>query len=81
MMNITKTKNKRNNEVRNLIKQSGFAQWEIAEALGVAEFTFSRRMRKEFTEEEIAEVKAAIERLKSAECAENAEHKKEEENQ
>ena len=80
-MNITKTKNKRNNEVRNLIKQSGFAQWEIAEALGVAEFTFSRRMRKEFTEEEIAEVKAAIERLKNTELAENAEHKKEEENQ
>ena len=80
-MNITKQKNTKNKEVRALIKQSGFAHWEIAEALGIGEFTFSRLLRKEFTEGEIAEVKAAIERLKSAECAENAEHKKEEENQ
>ena len=72
-MNVIKKKNTRNQEVRILIKQSGFAHWEIAEALGVAEFTFSRRMRKEFTEEEIAEVKAAIAQLQ------NAEHKKEEE--
>ena len=67
MMNIKKTKNKRNTEVRNLIKQSGFAHWEVAEALGIGEFTFSRLLRKEFTEEEISSVKAAIEQLKSNE--------------
>ena len=77
-MNNKTQKNTKNKEVRALIKQSGFAHWEIAEALGIGEFTFSRQLRKEFTEEEIAEVKAAIERLKNAE---NAEHKKEEENQ
>ena len=77
-MNVIKQKNIKNKEVRNLIKQSGFAHWEVAEALGIGEFTFSRQLRKEFTEEEIAEVKAAIERLKNAE---NAEHKKEEESQ
>lgn len=77
-MNNKTQKNTKNKEVRALIKQSGFAHWEIAEALGIGEFTFSRLLRKEFTEGEIAEVKAAIERLKSAE---NAEHKKEEENQ
>ena len=80
-MNVIKQKNIKNKEVRNLIKQSGFAHWEVAEALGIGEFTFSRQLRKEFTEEEIAEVKAAIERLKNAENAEFAEHKKEEENQ
>lgn len=80
-MNVIKQKNTKNKEVRALIKQSGFAHWEIAEALGIGEFTFSRQLRKEFTEEEIAEVKAAIERLKNTELAENAEHKKEEESQ
>lgn len=80
-MNVIKQKNIKNKEVRNLIKQSGFAHWEVAEALGIGEFTFSRQLRKEFTEEEIAEVKAAIERLKNAENAEFAKHKKEEENQ
>ena len=80
-MNVIKQKNIKNKEVRNLIKQSGFAHWEVAEALGIGEFTFSRQLRKEFTKEEFAEVKAAIERLKNAENAENAEHKKEEENQ
>ena len=75
-MNVIKQKNIKNKEVRNLIKQSGFAHWEVAEALGIGEFTFSRQLRKEFTEEEIAEVKAAIERLKNAENAEFAKHKK-----
>ena len=77
-MNNKTQKNTKNKEVRALIKQSGFAHWEIAEALGIGEFTFSRLLRKEFTEGEIAEVKAAIERLKNAE---NAQDKKEEENQ
>lgn len=80
-MNNKTQKNTKNKEVRALIKQSGFAHWEIAEALGIGEFTFSRQLRKEFTGEQVTEVKAAIERLKSVECAENAEHKKEEENQ
>lgn len=77
-MNNKTQKNTKNKEVRALIKQSGFAHWEIAEALGIGEFTFSRQLRKEFTDEEIAEVKAAIAQLQSAE---NAEHKKEEESQ
>lgn len=77
-MNNKTQKNTKNQEVRALIKQSGFAHWEIAEALGIGEFTFSRQLRKEFTGEQVTEVKAAIERLKSAEYAE---HKKEEENQ
>jgi DNA-binding transcriptional regulator LsrR (DeoR family) len=32
--------------LREKIKESGLKQWEIAEKLGMSEFTFSRKMRR-----------------------------------
>lgn len=54
----------KNSEVRNAIADSGFCYWEIAEKLGVADATFSRYLRKEFTPDMKARVMDAIDDLR-----------------
>ncbi|KNZ41392.1 hypothetical protein [Acetobacterium bakii] len=53
----------KNKEVRKFIKNSGFYQWQIAEAIGIHEVAFSRKMRHELKEMEKFQIFEAIEKL------------------
>ncbi|MBQ8212478.1 MAG: hypothetical protein IJZ80_00580 [Clostridia bacterium] len=53
----------KNIELRKEIKQAGLTHWEIANVLGISEFTFCRWLRKDFTEEQIKAVRTAIKQL------------------
>lgn len=41
---------KANQEVREALQNKGMKQWELADLLGVSEFTLTRWLRKELTE-------------------------------
>ena len=41
-----------NKEIKQQAKAKGVKQWQIAERAGISEFTFCRKMRHEFTEDE-----------------------------
>ncbi len=56
-------------EVKALILSKGIRLWKVADALGVTDNYFSRRLRKPFSEEDVAKVNAAIEQVLSAEGA------------
>ena len=45
------------------IRQSGLKQWQIAEAIGVSEWTLARWLRHEPTPEQAALIESAIEKL------------------
>ena len=45
-------RNLRNLDVRNMISDSDLKYWEIAEKLRITDSTFSRKLRKEFSEKE-----------------------------
>lgn len=53
----------RNCDVRDAATEKGVRLWQIAEELGVADYNFSRRLRKELSDEEKERVFAIIERL------------------
>lgn len=53
-----------NKDVREAAKTSGVLLWQIADALGIADATFSRKLRKELTEAEKEKIFDIIERLK-----------------
>lgn len=55
----------KNLDVRAAIKSSGFKQWEIAEAYGICEWSFSRLLRKELPNEVKQRIYNAIEQLKN----------------
>lgn len=42
----------KNKEIRDSLKLSGVKQWELAERLGITEFTLSRKLRNELSLEE-----------------------------
>lgn len=42
---------KANQEVREALQNKGMKQWELADLLGVSEFTLTRWLRKELTED------------------------------
>lgn len=50
-------------EVKRLILESGAKCWQVADALGITDGNFSRRLRKPFSEEETAKIKSILERL------------------
>lgn len=52
-----------NKDVRNAAGGAGVRLWQVAEALGMNESAFSRKLRKELTIEEKERVLAAIEKL------------------
>lgn len=54
-----------NREIREAAKRYGVKLWQIAERLGVSEFTFSRKLRREVSEDEKARIMSIIENLKS----------------
>lgn len=49
-MNIITSK--ANQEVREALQNKGMKQWELADMLGISEFTLTRWLRKELTEDE-----------------------------
>lgn len=50
----------KNVEIRNAAAESGVRLWEIAEELGIAEATFLKHLRREFSEEKKADALHAI---------------------
>ena len=51
-------------DVQKLLKDSGLRQWQLAEALGISEYTLCKRLRHPLTEEFEADVRRTIETLK-----------------
>lgn len=41
-----------NVEIKATLKQAHMAQWQLADLLGITEWTLSRKLRKELSEEE-----------------------------
>lgn len=52
-----------NQDVRRMAAGNGVRLWQIAEALGMADCSLSRKLRKELPAEEKAKIFAVIERL------------------
>lgn len=50
-------------EIRQKILENGLKIWQVAEAYGVADTTFSKYLRKSFSEENTKKVLAIIEKL------------------
>ena len=42
----------KNETIRKVLRDSGMKQWELAELLGISEFTLSRKLRNELPQEE-----------------------------
>ncbi len=51
---------KANKDIRNLLKKTGMAQWELAELLNMAESTLCVKLRRELPEEEQQKIIAVI---------------------
>lgn len=54
----------KNIEIREIISRSRYRHFEIAEKMGVTEFSFSRMLRRELTADQKKRVIEAIELLK-----------------
>ena len=52
-----------NKEIRNAAGGHGLKLWEVAEAIGMNESAFSRKMRRELPEEEKNKILSVITRL------------------
>lgn len=51
-------------EVKKMIMESDVHIWQVADKWGVAEATFSRRLRRPFSQEEVERIKEIIDELK-----------------
>ncbi len=56
----------KNLDIRNEAKKAGVKLWQIAERLNITDGNFSRKLRKELTDEEKAQIRAIILELKGA---------------
>lgn len=52
-----------NVEIRGLCFRYGLKQWQVAEAIGMNESVFSRKLRRELPQEDKQRIMEAIERL------------------
>ena len=52
-----------NKEIRDAARIAGVHLWQVAEAYGVNDGNFSRKLRKEFPEEEKKKILGMIERI------------------
>ena len=52
-----------NKEIRVAAKNAGIRLWEVAEAYGISDNNFSRKLRKELPQEEKEKILAIINRL------------------
>lgn len=57
---------KPNADIRAAIKESSLCQYQVAEKIGVSEFTFIRWMRNELSDERKQRILAAIKELSAA---------------
>ena len=55
-----------NMEIRNKAIEAGLKLWQVAEAYGIADCNFSRKLRRELPEAEREKVLKIIERLSKA---------------
>lgn len=60
-----------NKELKQKIKENGFAQWQIAEEIGVSDMTIQRWLRSERDTRNQHKIIAALEELKAKEAAAN----------
>lgn len=60
--------NRANKEIRCAAGGFGLRMWQVAEAIGMNESAFSRKLRKELPPEEKERILEAIERLAKGEC-------------
>lgn len=59
----------KNQDIRTEVKAAGLHLWQIAEACGLTDSNFSRKLRHELSEEEKTKIRAIIARL----CCEGGE--------
>ncbi|MGI6513508.1 MAG: LacI family DNA-binding transcriptional regulator [Syntrophomonadales bacterium] len=54
-------------DIKQAIRSAGVRQWQIAEAVGVSEFTLSRWLRRpeRLKPEQVAKIEAAIQKVKA----------------
>ena len=52
-------------EVKLLMKQNQVKQWEVAEAMGISEFTFCRWLRKDLKGKQLERLNSAIKKVRS----------------
>ena len=52
-----------NQDIRRIAAGAGVKLWQIADALGIADCSFSRKLRKELPQEEKKKIFSIIERL------------------
>ena len=60
---IGEEKDMNNKEIRNAAGGYGLRLWQVAEAIGMNEFAFSRKLRKELPQEEKEKILKIIDRL------------------
>lgn len=53
----------KNVEIRSAYMLAGIKQWQVAEALGISETHFSRKLRNDLPQEEKEKILAVIDRL------------------
>lgn len=51
---------KANEDIRQEIKNAGMCLWQVAESLGITDSTFSRKLRKELSNDEKAIIRNLI---------------------
>ena len=52
-----------NSDIRRMVKENGFLLWQLADALGIYDGNLSRKLRKELTTEQKAQIISAIEQM------------------
>ena len=52
-------------EVKLLMKQNQVKQWEVAEAMGISEFTLCRWLRKDLKGKQLERLNSAIKKVRS----------------
>lgn len=62
-------KTQNNIDIREKAKSSGILLWEVSEAMGITEWTLSRKLRRELPQEEKDRVFEIIDRLAAEEAA------------
>lgn len=55
----------KNQDIRLEVAGNGLKLWQIAEVLGITDSSFSRKLRKEFPEEEKEKIRMIITQLKN----------------
>lgn len=58
----------KNQEIRQTAISKGVRHWRIAEALGIHETTFTRKLRTELSEQEREHILSVIDELSKEEC-------------